>query len=395
MAEHVGASGRTLENLDDALALAAAVRAVAGAAGTDPAGGLAELARQAELMLGCDAASIHVAEGQGDDLVFRRQHVSAFGAARGAMDTPTWRVPDALQPMLRTGSSLYVADFPSTATQDIAERPWLRDIASALYAPLIAAGAPLGVLFLAWHSPRSADPVTVALAEELARCAAVVIRTARMAQALAAARERSRVAMDLHDGAIQSLFGLAMLLGGAERRTEPGTDAHATLAYVRTEIEAAIEHVRSHVMRLRGDERTAQPALRAQLDALAQEVRRTTGTIVRLRLAPTALGRFTDDEARELAYATREAVSNAVRHGGAKTVQVSLHAAPTRTTLRVRDDGGGFHRSDVEPGDGLLNLTARAARLRGTVVVTRAAGGGTIVRVVVPYAALSELASFS
>jgi PAS domain-containing protein len=163
--------------VDRLAALGGAIRAVSEAASQDPTAVLDELARQAEALFGCDGASIHLAEpAEGGELVFRRVRVSEFGRARGVETTPTWRADEAVLASLRAGRTAFHEDFRAVAANDIAERPWLREISSALYAPLIAADEPLGVLFAAWTQPRSPDPELMLLADHQAR---LLERTAR------------------------------------------------------------------------------------------------------------------------------------------------------------------------------------------------------------------------
>jgi len=52
--------------------------------------------------------------------------------------------------------------------------------------------------------------------------------------------------------------------------------------------------------------------------------------------------------------------------------------------LEVRDDGRGFIESDVEPGNGLINLRRRAADLRGTLRISSQPGRGTTVHLTIP-----------
>jgi PAS domain-containing protein len=163
------------------VALGNAIRAVSEAASQDPTAVLEELARQAETLLGCDGASIHLAEATDDgEVVFRRVRVSEFGRVRGVEATPTWRADETVLAALRAGRVAFHQEFRAVTAHDAAERPWLREIASALYAPLVAADEPLGVLFAAWTRPRRADRELLLVAEALARCAAVAVHQARL-----------------------------------------------------------------------------------------------------------------------------------------------------------------------------------------------------------------------
>src|SRR5262249_21777683 len=128
--------------------LADAVRAVSEVAGQDPSVVLEELRRQAEPLLGCDAAGIHRAEATVDGLIFRRVTVSWFAAARGAVGSPPWRPgPNLLVPLVQ-GRVVFYDDFQAAIDLgDVQDQPWLRAFKSALYAPLITADGLFGLLF--------------------------------------------------------------------------------------------------------------------------------------------------------------------------------------------------------------------------------------------------------
>jgi signal transduction histidine kinase len=81
---------------------------------------------------------------------------------------------------------------------------------------------------------------------------------------------------------------------------------------------------------------------------------------------------------------TREAVSNAVRHGKAGRIQVQLRRDGTQRRLVIEDDGQGF---DVEPaveagvGYGLVSMRDRASSLPGSFHIDSAPGRGSVVTV--------------
>jgi signal transduction histidine kinase len=124
--------------------------------------------------------------------------------------------------------------------------------------------------------------------------------------------------------------------------------------------------------------------LRAELGALAAEAGRTSGTALRLALGSAVTARLSPAQARELAHVVREAVSNAVRHGGARGVRVRLAAGAGGARLTVRDDGAGFDPSTAPPGHGLRNMAARAAGRGGSLAVASAPGRGTTIRLRFP-----------
>ncbi len=78
-----------------------------------------------------------------------------------------------------------------------------------------------------------------------------------------------------------------------------------------------------------------------------------------------------------------EAVTNAVRHSGAATVELTAHVADGILSLEVRDDGCGLPPSP-RAGVGLRSTTERAAEVGGRLEAAALAGGGTAVRAELP-----------
>jgi two-component system, NarL family, sensor histidine kinase UhpB len=87
----------------------------------------------------------------------------------------------------------------------------------------------------------------------------------------------------------------------------------------------------------------------------------------------------------------QEALTNAVRHGQATTVELSLLRTADATVIEIADDGTGFDarrcRTEAHREDrlGLLGIEERAALLGGIVHVTPGTDAGTTIRVVIPF----------
>jgi signal transduction histidine kinase len=81
----------------------------------------------------------------------------------------------------------------------------------------------------------------------------------------------------------------------------------------------------------------------------------------------------------------QEAVLNAVRHSGARTLHVALDSTRTRVRLSVEDDGAGFSEAEVPRTThyGLIGMRERAAQIGATFQLTSAPGRGTAVSVVI------------
>lgn len=182
---------------------------------------------------------------------------------------------------------------------------------------------------------------------------------------LAVTSERERLARELHDvlGRTLSLIAVkAELAGRLSAQGDPS--AEAELRDVQRLARLAVREVREAV----AGNRT--PSVAAEL-AAAQLALRTAGIGVSVDAAATDV-----DPAHEatVAWVLREAVTNVVKHSGARTCRVALQAAGGVTELEVVDDGRG--PAGGRPGVGLAGLADRVHALGGTFEAGRGEAGG-------------------
>ncbi|HZW00202.1 MAG TPA: GAF domain-containing sensor histidine kinase [Candidatus Deferrimicrobium sp.] len=210
------------------------------------------------------------------------------------------------------------------------------------------------------------------LVESFARHAGLAIHNARMHEELrqlAVLQERERIAQDLHDGSIQSLYAVSLALEDTEELMQ--IDAAQALDRIDHAIEAihgTIQEIRDFIMGLDPEARLAVDLL-AGLTALTDEFERSTPIEVELASDPDVP--LDPDETIQLIQLTREAMSNVARHAGA--TKVSVHVEDRRDVLRLSiiDDGRGFDTAESQrPGHhGLTNMHARAESLGGSLTI--------------------------
>lgn len=203
---------------------------------------------------------------------------------------------------------------------------------------------------------------------------------------LAQENERRRVAEDLHDGPVQELVGVGLLLDALS--VDLGGGSPEVVADVNRAAAAAREAVRAlrraisdlHPMAL--EELGFAAAVRSLVERIEWR-----GARVELELdAAEALS----ETHRTLAFRiVQEAVANIVRHAEPQLVTITAAEADGVVHIEVRDDGQGFDPDDERPGvaDGHLGLAAaaeRAALAGGRLVVTSSRGGGTALRLALP-----------
>jgi two-component system sensor histidine kinase UhpB len=206
----------------------------------------------------------------------------------------------------------------------------------------------------------------------------------RSAQRALAAQEaeRLRVSRELHDGVGQRLTGVLLRLQSVEDRIPEA--ARADVGAVRAEVRASLEEVRDTARRLR-PEALADLGLSAALAALTRDIARDAPVTVErdLRGDLDALGQDLDVVVYRVA---QEALTNVVRHAGARRAQLRVHRERDRLVLAVSDDGRGFDTAATAAGAGLTGMHERALLVDGTLSVSAAAGAGTTVRLEVPVA---------
>jgi two-component system sensor histidine kinase DesK len=173
---------------------------------------------------------------------------------------------------------------------------------------------------------------------------------------LAVADERSRLERELHDLLGRTLSLIAVKAELANRLSARGDEpaASAELADVQRLARQAIRDVRDAVT----GEYSATVA--AEL-AAAEAALRTAG--VELTSETTGAGIDPTHEST-IAWAIREAVTNVLKHSGAQTCRIAVHATDQSTTLDVEDDGRGPVTSEM--GTGLDGLADRVRGLGGS-----------------------------
>ena len=203
------------------------------------------------------------------------------------------------------------------------------------------------------------------------------------AQRLLAAQEeeRSRVARELHDDALQRI---AMIRNNVDEVARATPDARHRLGGVSDELEDLSTVLRTAARHLHPSVVEKAGLVRA-LQELSEEFGRTGPLDVRVVLPPSVPP--VRPEIGVAAYRiAQEALRNVVRHAGVGAAEVSLEVDGATGALRlgVSDAGRGFDSGASRPEDGLglVAMRQRAEGAGGRLAVRSAAGGGTVVTAV-------------
>ncbi|MBI4259290.1 MAG: PAS domain-containing protein [Actinobacteria bacterium] len=200
--------------------------------------------------------------------------------------------------------------------------------------------------------------------------------------------ERTRTAVELHDGPIQGLTAVQLQLETARRMVETGDPSAWEIVALQAQdgLTREIERLRSLMHDLRPPV-LDRGGLVAALHQLAAGSRQRAEPRVSVRAG--AVRRFERGLETALYRLAQEAVANAVRHGGARSVEIEVTGSEQEVRLEVRDDGAGFDvaaAEDVASSQhfGILGMRERMRMAGGRLEIRSAPGEGCTVRAVVP-----------
>jgi signal transduction histidine kinase len=355
----------------------------------DPAQVLERAADQAHRLLAPDATILLVPAANGQGL--------RPAAARGIALGPIADV------VVETNSSARFAPVADRGGEDALSarlRPTAR-----LTVPIVAADELRGLLvLLRLRGDEPFGPAELTQASVLADFAATASTNAhlfaRVESLLAQARmreaeraelsrrvvsaeqdERRKLSLFLHDGPLQTMSGIAMMLDAVAEDTAAGK-LESALSVLGT----ARERQRSVVRSMRELSFALEPwVLRdrgfvAAVGALADELQRSHHVAIDLDVEAASV--LPPDDQVFLYQIVREAVQNAIKHASPATIAVSVTGGPEAGyDVRVRDDGTGFAGGpeDGLPHHGLASMRERAQILGAKLRVESVPGAGTTV----------------
>ena len=197
--------------------------------------------------------------------------------------------------------------------------------------------------------------------------------------------EKIRLGRDLHDGIIQSLYAAGLTLESVRALVKANPDeAERRLEKTRASLNDAIRDVRAYIVGL-APENLRRAGFAHAVSAFVNELGSAREAEFDIQIDDAAAALLTPEQSVEALQIAREAVSNALRHGGATRIMLRVHKTDRDVCLLVQDNGKGFppgHSRDG--GHGLGNMRARAERLGASLRVTSQPGEGARVLATLP-----------
>ena len=231
-------------------------------------------------------------------------------------------------------------------------------------------GRPAHILGIAW------DITERRLAEEALRESEQQLRRSL--------EERIRIGRDLHDGIIQSIYGVGLGLGECRRLVQGNPPAEKRLDQSIAELNTVIRDVRNFIGGLEPEALKGRE-FGAALQAIAASLGNGVSVEFAFDVDPKATSRLKPNQAVHLLQIAREAMTNALRHGLAPRLFVTFLCRDNALELVVRDDGTGFDPASIHgSGLGLKNMDGRARELDGHFEIESAPSRGTLVKIKIP-----------
>jgi len=255
--------------------------------------------------------------------------------------------------------------------------------------PLASSGNLVGVLSAVTRSSTPLNEHDIQVITAIGSWAGLAIENAHLhtdARRLAVLEERDRIGMDLHDGIIQSIYGVGLVLEHARLlATEEPEKSAERIQQAINSLNHTIRDIRSYILDLRprqfGDENLMDGLRRLVMEFRVNTLAEAslTGSAEELRDIPSTC-------ALALFHICQEALANAAKHAHAKKVDISLWTTPERAMIEIRDNGRGFEteKMSMTLGHGLSNMFTRAHQVGGDVEITSAVGDGTSILAWVP-----------
>lgn len=183
---------------------------------------------------------------------------------------------------------------------------------------------------------------------------------------MAETRERNRLAREIHDTLGHALTGITAGADACIEMMDISPDmARKQMELIAKTARAGMNEVRRSVSALRPDA-LERFRLSEALDKLCSEMQQTSHATIRLDVQPTDM-RLSQDEEDAVYRIVQESVTNAIRHGHATEIDVSLSCQERRMAIVVQDNGIGCDK--IQQGFGLRHMRERLRLLGGNLHV--------------------------
>lgn len=281
--------------------------------------------------------------------------------------------------LYRAGTKLL--DFTGDPLQPILSS--MADYARVLVIPIDAGIARGLVMILDPADPVNEELAVAAMAAGQLSLAIEAWQLHSDLRAAAASEERVRLARDLHDGVLQFLAGARLQLDLISQTTLDDA-ARGRVAHMIEALGEEQRSLRAVINAMRRAPEVAVARLGGSIDHLITHLSRSWDAEITARIEPDDLT-VTDSVEDDVIRIVRESVANAVRHGGARAVDIAVRQADGRLDISIGDNGRGFAFQGRMADGELANYAGRPRSLHdriigmgGTMTVTSSKSGASL-----------------
>jgi two-component system, NarL family, sensor histidine kinase DevS len=269
-------------------------------------------------------------------------------------------------------------------------RDILQEYSQVACFPLTSLRGTVGVLTFAIQEAHPLEELEIQFLTAITAWIGTVIDNVRMGmqqRRLAVLEERERIGMDLHDGIIQSIYGVGLSLENVRMMLMDDPDhVPERIEHAILELNNTIRDIRAYILDLT-PRRLNDENLIKGIQRLANEFRVNTLVDVTLVGNMEDVADLPEAQAVALFHICQETLANIAKHARARKVSVSVWTSVDRALMEISDDGCGFNLNEVMQtlGHGLVNMQTRAHNIGGDVEITSEPGAGTTILAWVPY----------
>jgi len=201
-------------------------------------------------------------------------------------------------------------------------------------------------------------------------------------------QDRQRIARDLHDGVVQSIYsaGLQLEVASTMARQSEEQEVPVIIRRVVNQLNDVMGDVRKYIFKL-GPARAGEIEFDEYLQNMVREF--TASGHVSARIEVEGERReLSPGQKQNIAFVVHECLSNIVRHASAANVELKLLFEENSLAINIVDDGVGIadnHGEGRKQGNGLRSMAERAASMSGELTIKANIRGGTAVHLRIPY----------
>lgn len=207
------------------------------------------------------------------------------------------------------------------------------------------------------------------------------MRLVQQKQKIAILEERERIGMDLHDGVIQSIYGVGLMLENARLTAEKNPEKTAASIHAATEaLNSTIRDIRSYIMNLKPEKLTSENLIQS-MRRLANDFHANTLIPANFTNKVEHVEALTTEQNNTFYLICQEGLANIAKHAHAKSVTVNFTEMKDRFVLMIIDDGVGFdtEKPRKNTSHGVTNMFSRTRGLGGDIDISSIPGHGTTI----------------